>query len=281
MGENSKISWTTHTFNAWWGCTKIKQGCTYCYANRLANRWKYDVWGADKDRRFFTDKHYEEPLKWNRKAEKERERRRVFCGSMMDIFEEHGNEEIRYKQQGRREELTEAIIPETPWLDWLLLTKRPENVVKMVPKSWTEDEWPLNVWFGFSASTQQEFNDSCEMLWSEFNDYGSFPWVIFASLEPLLEPIDITGGDGEILLDWVIVGGETGKHIVTSHPRKLTHPMVEPVQAACDYWHIPFFFKQWGGTRPGGKALLNGVQHQQFPNKTQELLAQRGLYDYE
>jgi len=118
MGKDSKIEWTHHTFNPWWGCVKVSPGCEHCYAEAFAKRVGKKVWGAQSDRRFFGDPHWREPLKWHDEAVITGERRRVFCASMADVFEDRDElipHRIRLFQ----------LIANTPKLDWLLLTKRP------------------------------------------------------------------------------------------------------------------------------------------------------------
>jgi protein gp37 len=87
MAKNSSIEWTDHTFNPWWGCAKVSPGCNNCYAETWAKRLGLKVWGQQQDRRFFTDKHWQEPMKWNADAKGEQHRKRVFCASMADVFE--------------------------------------------------------------------------------------------------------------------------------------------------------------------------------------------------
>lgn len=91
MGKNSKIEWTHHTWNPWWGCVKVSQGCEHCYAETFAKRTGHSIWGPAKttQRRTFGDKHWAEPLKWDADAAKAGERHRVFCASMADVFEDH------------------------------------------------------------------------------------------------------------------------------------------------------------------------------------------------
>src|SRR5689334_19979739 len=138
MAKDSKIEWTNHTFNPWWGCTKVSPACKHCYAETWAKRVGQEIWGARADRRFFTDKHWGQPKLWNEDARRQGIRYRVFCASMADVFE--GRKEL----DSWRRRLWH-LISETPHLDWLLLTKRPENVLKAVP--WG-DRWPSNVWIG-------------------------------------------------------------------------------------------------------------------------------------
>src|SRR5688572_21886599 len=117
MGESTTITWTHHSWNPWWGCVKVSEGCKNCYAESFSKRACHDIWGPGSQRRFFGDKHWAEPIKWDRAAEKAGERRRVFCASMADVFED------RPDLVEPRRRLFE-LIRATPNLDWLLLTKR-------------------------------------------------------------------------------------------------------------------------------------------------------------
>lgn len=148
--ENSKIEWTTHTFNPWWGCVKVSAGCEHCYAETFSKRTGHSIWGPAKttSRRLFTDKHWAEPLKWNETAQQAGERHRVFCASMADVFEDHP------QVIDARQRLFE-LIDRTPYLDWLLLTKRPENIRRLWPFGWYDDQytWP-NIWLGTSVENQ-------------------------------------------------------------------------------------------------------------------------------
>src|SRR5271165_362130 len=120
MGQNSSIEWTDHTFNPWWGCTKVSPACQNCYAELWAKRMGHQVWGNRTQRRFFTNNHWNEPLIWNHDARNTKRRRRVFCASMADVFE-------RKRELNSWRERLWTLISATPCLDWLLLTKRPEN----------------------------------------------------------------------------------------------------------------------------------------------------------
>lgn len=111
MGEQTEISWTDHSFNPWWGCTRVSPGCQHCYAEAFSKRTGNDVWGKDNDRRFFGDKHWAEPIRWNARAEITARRERVFCASMADVFED------RRDLDAPRQRLWELIVA-TPMLDW-------------------------------------------------------------------------------------------------------------------------------------------------------------------
>src|SRR4030095_14278146 len=87
MAKNSQIEWTHHTFNPWWGCQKVSPACDNCYAELWAKRMGRQLWGKDAPRRFFSEAHWREPLKWNHNAQVAGIRERVFCASMADVFE--------------------------------------------------------------------------------------------------------------------------------------------------------------------------------------------------
>src|SRR5271166_5607806 len=144
MGKNSKIEWTDHTFNPWWGCTKVSEACKNCYAEAWSKRVGQKVWGPTANRRFFGEKHWLEPVKWNADTQAGR-RRRVFCASMADVFED------RRELDPWRQKLWD-LIEVTPRLDWLLLTKRPELVATLA--RWGDD-WPPNVWLGTTVEDQE------------------------------------------------------------------------------------------------------------------------------
>lgn len=228
MGKDSEIEWTHHTFNPWWGCSKVSAACSNCYAEAWAKRVGQKVWGSESQRRFFGAKHWAEPFSWNAEAEKLGVRRRVFCASMGDVFER------RSDLNCERSKLWE-LIKETPALDWLLLTKRPQNIARMVP--WKE-EWPQNVWIGTTVENQAWANRRLPYLLS-------LPAKVrFLSCEPLLGEIDLSSWinqPGLFPINWVIAGGESGHH---SRPMQLD--WVRGLRDMCDQQGIAFHFKQWG-----------------------------------
>lgn len=219
MGENSKIEWTDHTFNAWWGCSHVHPGCANCYAEAWAKRFGVK-WGPRGIRRVATEATWKEPLKWNRAAAKAGVRAKVFCASMADVFEDwsgpmldtKGNTVHRGEAWGL-DELTAIpgvrigksvasmsdvrrrlfnLIDSTPWLDWLLLTKRPENIRRMWPVQ-THGFRPnvgndrLNVWLGTSISDQA----SADKQIPELLKCRDLSPVLFLSAEPLLGQVDL------------------------------------------------------------------------------------------
>jgi len=228
MGKNSKIEWTHHTFNPWWGCVRLSPACKHCYAESWARRVGSNVWGSTAERRFFGDSHWNEPIKWNKEAGKARVRLRVFCASMGDIFEKRPELNIWRSRLW-------TLIDSTPELDWLLLTKRPDHVQSMVP--WKSD-WPQNVWLGTTVENQHWAEKRLPIL-------VDIPAKIrFISAEPLLGPLEISKWlDGH--LDWVITGGESGPRARPSSPRWFKGLMQQCMKAA-----VPFHFKQWGDWAP-------------------------------
>ncbi len=264
MGKDTAISWTHHTFNPWWGCEKVSPACAHCYAETFAKRighfegspsGKPPLWGKSSERRFFGDKHWNEPLKWNHEAEAAGERRRVFCASMADVFED-------------REDLIPHcarlfdLIRRTPNLDWLLLTKRPENIgihmkqvwhqaddtgmseLRTFVKEWLQGTAPANVWIGTTVENQ-------EMAEKRIPSLLKVPAAVhFLSCEPLLGPVDISlfldDCNGIPRTPWVICGGESG-----AHARPMNPDWARTLRDQCAAAGVPFHFKQHGEWCPG------------------------------
>ncbi len=228
MAQNSKIEWTDHTFNPWWGCTKVSEACKHCYAEAWAKRVGQNVWGPKNNRRFFGEKHWNEPLKWNAKLEGQNKRERVFCASMADVFEDN-------RQLDKYREKLWQLIEDTPNLDWLLLTKRPDKVLGLEP--WG-NRWPSNVWLGTTVENQQRADENLPFL------LATHARVKFISAEPLLGPIDLKQTIES--LDWVISGGESGPNARPASPSWFRDLMLQCMQS-----EVPFHFKQWGDWAPG------------------------------
>jgi protein gp37 len=190
MGQKTAITWTDSSFNPWWGCTKVSPACDHCYAESFAKRTGHQVWGAGAPRRYFGDKHWAQPLKWERDAIADRAPHRVFCASMADVFDNEVD-------QAHRERLW-AVIRDTPHLTWQLLTKRIGNVRGMLPADWAAG-YP-NVWIGITVVSQAEHDRDVDKL-------REIPaGVRWLSIEPQIEDIrlDLAG------IDWVVTGGESG-----------------------------------------------------------------------
>ena len=208
MAENSKIEWCHHTFNPWFGCTKVSTGCANCYAEQLMdNRYGKVQWGKGNPRKRTSDANWKNPIRWNKRAGCfPGKRTRVFCGSLCDWLDD----EVPI------EWLSDLLnlIRLTPNLDWLLLTKRPENwkkrlqllaVINTKVANWVHfGNIPENVWIGTSVENQEQADKRIpELLKIPAR-------VRFLSCEPLLGDLDIFNVDGDI--HWVICGGESGPH---------------------------------------------------------------------
>lgn len=241
MAQNSTIEWTDATFNPWWGCTKVSDGCKFCYAYSIANRYGHDVWGPGATRRTFGENHWREPLRWNKKAGESGERLRVFCASMADVFDPEAPAEER--------ERLWKLIRETPHLDWQILTKRPHLITQDLPLDWGNGY--SNVWLGTSVEDERVIN--------RIESLTAVPAIVhFLSLEPLIGPLSNLPLDG---IEWTIVGGESGPGA-----RPMKAEWVEEIRLQCEAENVPFFFKQWGGVRKkrAGREL-NGRFYDEMP----------------
>lgn len=270
MGEKTGVHWCHHTFNLVWGCIEVSPGCAHCYAKTLASRYGFDVWGpaATTPRRLMSQDYWRQPLRWNKAAEAAGERRRVFCGSMCDWAEDHPATNLARLS-------LHTLIEATPWLDWLLLTKRPENLYRSVPNRWLTDQFPANVWLGVSAEDQKRLDDR----WSDLENFahGLRVPVLFLSCEPLLEPLDLDDalsvrdlGDNDHSydtrpVDWVIVGGESG-----ANRRPYSEDWARAIRDQIGQFDPPaaFFYKQGAGRKPGMYRELDGRLYEEFPNVT-------------
>lgn len=300
MGKNTGISWTTSTANFWWGCMKVSSGCKYCYAETLADgRYNKGIWGpAPHTLRERKKGIWKDLPRWNRKAADQEEPWYVFVQSMSDFFEDHPMVE-----PWREEAL--ALISECKNLTFQLLTKRPQNVCEMIeagagvePQEWFSAN--PHVWVGTSVEDQQRADERIPHLLL-------IPASVrFLSCEPLLGPIvlhdvrydslvTINALKGYVStisppsksfheanikawpIDWVIVGGESGKDARPMHAR-----WARSLRDQCLKAGVPFFFKQWGEWAPVeynvmvrvGKEkagdLLDGRQWHQFPKFPKE-----------
>jgi protein gp37 len=270
----TKIQWVEYVFNPWWGCVQISPACDHCYAMVLARRigrrlFGHPVeWGPGGQRGYAGDARWAEPLAWQRKAAAQGARHRVFCGSMMDVFE-------GLREQRPYLERLYELIERTPNLDWLLLTKRPNNIAKLGPSSWPRNVWPRNVWLGSTLENQEWAEQRLPHLLQ--HDCA----VRFASVEPMLGPLDLRRvlGPGRGQLNWVIFGGESG--VQARGPADAVR-WYRDLRDQCQAAGVPLFFKQWGtfrqdaeqliklkprDARPGRDepALLDGVIWQQVP----------------
>lgn len=263
--ENSRIEWTDHTFNPWIGCTRVSAGCDHCYAEALSTRYGWVEWGPRGQRRRTSPSTWSKPLAWQRRADADGVRRRVFCASLADVFDNRAPD-------GAREQLWE-LIDRCPSLDWQLLTKRPQNIRRCLPASWG-DGW-RHVWLGITAENQTEYDRRWPVL-------AAIPAAVrFVSYEPAVGALSLAGHDA--VPDWLIWGGESGPRA-----RPMKPDWARRITAECGEREIACFGKQWGSyassplvqerglsasearrldppTNGKGGALLDGRLWREFP----------------
>jgi protein gp37 len=288
MAEDTRIEWADHTFNPWIGCTKVSPACDHCYAEAQAGRyWKGEgLWAGNRKRT--SENNWRQPLKWNRQATEFRAKSgrppMVFCASLGDVFDNQVPDEWR-------RDLWE-LIHQTPGLVWLLLTKRPQNIRKMLPNipgratfarncpPW-DAGWP-NVWLGTTVENQAEADRRIPHL------LAAPAAKRFLSCEPLLGPVDLTslsvvspGGveqwnaldrteareaasEGAVsgVIDWVIAGGESGREA-----RLTQSDWFRSLRDQCAAAGVPFLFKQWGEWAPGTPPSYDVLWHMQRVGK--------------
>lgn len=222
-----------------------------CYAEALAERYKWTKWGPHGERKRTSPANWKKPLAWNRKAEQDGVRRRVFCASLADIFDNQA-------PPGAREDLFRLILKTTS-LDWLLLTKRPENFEKFLPEGFS-GYWN-NVWLGVTAEDQAAY----DRRWPILRDTDAA--FRFISYEPALGPLSIDDGTHDVP-DWIICGGESG-----SKARPMNPEWARSLRDEVKDTGVAFFFKQWGayghdGVRRSKEAngrLLDGRTWDELP----------------
>ena len=241
MGESTKIEWADHTFNCWIGCTRVSAACDFCYAERFGHRFGIE-WG-NNPRRLASDSTWRQPLAWNRAAQRDGVRRRVFCASLADVFDNQVDPAWRYRLWD--------LISDCRHLDWLLLTKRPQNIAKMLPSETQQallpngGPWPWpHVWLGTTTENQEEAD-------RRISELLAVPAAKhFISAEPLLGPINgvlnyVRLFSGRFddpptpVLDWVIVGGESGPGARPMHP-----DWARSLRDQCQAAGVAFFMKQ-------------------------------------
>lgn len=256
MGQTTGIAWCDHTFNVVWGCTKVDPACTNCYAEAWAKRTGEAEWGPTAPRRIFGEKHWNEPRRWDRLAEKAGVRRRVFCSSMCDVFDKD-------MPPGELPKLW-PLIRATPHLDWQLLTKRADRIAQSLPPDWREG-YP-NVWLGVTAGDQNGADLRLPLL-------QRVPArVRFVSYEPALEDVNWrphfaragVHGDGDhpsARIHWLIAGAESGPRA-----RPWKREWWRSARDQCAEYGVTFFLKQEIHDRKKVELpVLDGRQHADFP----------------
>lgn len=236
MGKGTKIEWADHTWNPWYGCTKVSTGCKNCYAERDMIRFGKNFNTIHRSKTTFSD-----PLSWDKPA-------KVFVCSWSDFF--HEDVPLDWLDEAWE------IMKQTPHLTYLLLTKRAQNIAHALPDDWGEG-YP-NVWIGVTVEDNDQLWRLCYL-----EDVKAVRR--FVSAEPLLGPIS------EMYMffpsiDWVIVGGESGPNARQMYPE-----WVEKLRDLClEDDTVAFFFKQWGGKskdRDGtwGGRMLDGREWSEVP----------------
>lgn len=270
MGADTSIQWTTHTVNVWHGCAKVSPGCKHCYAEtstpvRVKRAGGLELWGAQAARSE-TKSWKSALLAWNRKAECDGGRTFVFGQSLSDTFEDYDGSGV-LRADGRLEATLGplrddffAIIERCPALTFQFLTKRPQNVKRMVPPSWlvtgapagSRLGWPAHVWIGATVEDQERADERIPHLLR-------IPAPVrFLSVEPQIGPVQLAGihplGDGGI--SWVIQGGESGPKA-----RPFDLAWARSLRDQCRAADVPFFMKQMGanatGNWTGASATVN------------------------
>lgn len=246
MAENSNIEWTTHTFNPWIGCTKVSPACDHCYAEAWDKRFTGgDRWGPHAPRT--RTKTWGNPVKWNKQAEGATERPRVFCASLADVFDNHKTILPTWRRELWK------LIQDAPNLDFLMLTKRPQNIKRFLPDDWGNGY--SNVWLGATVESQKEADRLDALI--------SVPAKVhFLSMEPLLGAVDLSKHIHG--LQWVITGGESGSQYRPANP-----DWFRGLRDQCAAADVPFLFKQWEGRnqkiiKAKGREL-DGIIHDGYP----------------
>lgn len=315
--KSTGIGWTTFTFNPIRGCTKVSEGCKNCYAEELSKRnpATLGIWGDNGTRVLASDAMWKEPIKWNREAEGAKERPRVFCASLADVFEDwdgpiHDSKGMVLGKQFEPADSAEMhnddllsmddvrlrlfeLIDHTPNLDWLLLTKRPENIQRMWPLSTypMDHGWEgfckayrQNVWLGTTVENQEQADKRIP----ELLGCRDLSPVLFLSCEPLLGPVDLrkvktheghedvlfVGNEGGYeyaggprnFISWCIVGSESGPK-----RRPMQLEWAESLRQQCNDAGVSFFMKQMevdGKVTTDVSRFPVEMQSQEFPRNS-------------
>lgn len=232
--SGSSIEWTNATWNPVTGCTKVSPGCKHCYAERLSKRLR--AMGLIKYSLGFDIALHEEalfiPLSWKKP-------RIIFVNSMSDLF--HEDVPLHFIQA------VFHTMKIAKWHQFLVLTKRTERLLDLD----SQLEWPPNVWMGVSVEEAKYAYRIAHLKQTKSR-------IKFLSLEPLLGPLPGLSLSG---IEWVIVGGESGPGA-----RPMQEKWVIDIRDQCINNHIPFFFKQWGGTnKKKAGRLLENKEWKEFP----------------
>lgn len=296
MGTDSNISWTDHTLNLVRGCEEepltsvdlADSGCLNCYARTMATRnpKTLGVWGAEGTRVLASETIFAMPAKWNAVAKERGVKAKVFAYSLGDVFERPARQDLLDVCETARSRFW-PIIEKCDWLDFQLLTKRPQNIMDMVPKHW-RDGFPENVWVGTSCENQTAAEKRVPLLKQV---PASVRWL---SVEPMIGPINLDlgrcdthnrehvviapeygevcnecaadGWSGELSynhwldpcasidqagINWIVCGGESG-----GKRRPFDVQWAIDLQRQCEQAGVAFFMKQDSAFKPGQQGRL-------------------------
>lgn len=249
MSDHTSIEWTDATWNPVRGCTKISDGCRHCYAETFAERFR-GVPGHPYEYGFdlrLVPLKLGEPLRWAAP-------KMIFVNSMSDLF--HDDVPVEYIVEVAR------VMQFCHWHTFQVLTKRSERMRDLLRNELAFIAKAPNVWWGVSVENKKSGVPRIEHLRSAPAS------VRFLSIEPLLEDVGRLNLDG---IAWVIVGGESG-----ARARPMQPEWVTSIRDQCEKARVPFFFKQWGGTRKklAGRTL-DGRTHDGFPARHMAPVASR------
>lgn len=243
MAQTSTIEWTNATWNPVTGCTKISAGCDNCYAERFSERFR-GVQDHPFENGFdltLRPERIEQPLTWKKS-------KLIFVNSMSDLFHKDIPRDFIIN--------VFETMEKADWHIFQVLTKRSSLMRAFINERYENKSVPKHIWLG----TSMEDHTKRSRI-RHIQDTNAI--VRFLSIEPLIGPpgdLDLTG------IRWVIVGGESGPQ---ARPMQLS--WVRSVRDQCIAQNIPFFFKQWGGTRPkSGGRKLDGHTWDQYPFTIEE-----------
>jgi protein gp37 len=247
MSDHSRIEWTDATWNPIRGCTKISPGCVHCYAETFAERFR-GVPGHPYEQGFdlrLVPEKLADPLRW-------RTPKMVFVNSMSDLFHRDVPDDYIHR--------VVRIMLLADWHTYQVLTKRSARMRKLLETSLRYAAGAPQIWWGVSVENR---SDGLQRI----ADLRAAPVTTrFLSVEPLLEDLGSFDLNG---IHWVIVGGESGPGA-----RPMSKEWVVAIRDRCRTAHVPFFFKQWGGTRKGKTGrFLDGHTYDEVPPRSNQPVA--------
>jgi protein gp37 len=249
MSDNTKIEWTNATWNPIRGCTKISPGCSHCYAETFAERFR-GVPGHPYEQGFdlrLVPEKLTDPFTWS-------SAKMVFVNSMSDLF--HADVADSYVHA------VVEVMQRANWHTYQVLTKRSERLRDMLNSSLRDAAAQAHIWWGVSVEDRRHGLPRLEHLRS------APARVRFLSIEPLLEDLGQLDLEG---IHWVIVGGESGHGA-----RPMAREWVLSIRDQCAAVGVPFFFKQWGGVRKNKTGrILDGQTYDQKPARSDAPMLER------